>query len=283
MRRRLLFVFLLLGAPLGATCADEAPRPTTPRREASAESSDDAAPTRSRMPSNRAEQAGGGAGVGAGAGAGAGVPSGLDMRVGGEDGSPGKGPDVAPHQSAVAGLAQGGGGQGAANPRTLPPPWIGGANAKVTIEEFSNFECPFCRVGAKTMKRLLEHYGAKVKVIYRHLPLSYQAQAKLAAQAAVCAQAQGKFWPMKALLFEHHDALSRADLLGYARRLGLDVPRFTRDLDGGACLPRVEADLVEARKRVIEGTPAYFINGAKHEGALPFETFRKLIDAALGD
>lgn len=280
MRRALLITLLLLIALQAAVCADETPRPTTPRPHETARSSDDPAPARPGARQARTDEGGSGAG-------GAGVPSGLDMRIGGDGGSPGAGsgadPGAGPGAGSGAGLSQGGGGQGPANPRTLPPPWIGGANAKVVIEEFSNFECSFCRAGAKTMKRVLDQYGARVKVIYRHLPLAYQGQAKLAAQAAVCAQAQGKFWPMKALLFEHHDALSRADLLCYARRLGLDVPRFTRDLDGGACLPRVEADLAEARKRVIDGTPAYFINGTKHEGAMPFETFRKLIEAALGD
>ncbi|MDY0002051.1 MAG: thioredoxin domain-containing protein [Polyangia bacterium] len=269
MRLNLCVALFVLGAQAG--CADESPPPTTPRRIAAPASSDGYAPPGAPPGARSGDQGG--------AESGAGVPSGLDMRVGGG----GSGAGARPATGAGGGLEEGGGGQGAADPRKLPPPWIGGAGAKVVIEEFSNFECPFCRVGAKTMKRVLDHYGAKVKVIYRHLPLAYQAQAKLAAQAAVCAQAQGKFWPMKALLFEHYDALSRADLLGYARRLGLDVPRFTRDLDGGACLPRVEEDLAEARKRVIEGTPAYFINGTKHEGALPFDTFRKLIDAALAE
>jgi len=195
------------------------------------------------------------------------VPSGLDMRS-----------DPKPSPRPSASIAQSGGGT---NPRTLPPPWIGGPQAKVIIEEFSNFECPFCIQGARTMKMLLDHFGPKIKIIYRHLPLAYQPQARLAAQAAVCAQAQGRFWDMKALLFANYRDLSRADLVGYARRLGLDVARFTRDLDSGACLPRVEADIKEARKRVIEGTPAYFINGEKHEGALPLETFRELIHEAL--
>jgi protein-disulfide isomerase len=169
------------------------------------------------------------------------------------------------------------------DPRRLAPPTKGGARAKVVIEEFTDFECPFCSRAAQTLERVLAHYGPRVKLVFRHLPLSsIHPQAKMAAEAAVCAQAQGRFWAMQRILFRNRRNLTRADLLRYARRIGLDVPRFRRDLDRGACRKRVEADLAEARKRQIEGTPAFFINGVKYEGALPFARFKRLIDAELG-
>jgi protein-disulfide isomerase len=183
------------------------------------------------------------------------------MRTGADAGAP------APARSAAAAIA---------------PPWKGGAGAKVVIEEFSDFECPFCQVGARTVEQVVKLYGPKVKLVFYHLPLTQiHPQARQAAEAAVCAQIQGKFWPMHDLLFQHNEALSRADLIRYARQLGLDVPRFIRDLDSGAGKARVEADIALGNRRAIEGVPAFFINGTKEEGAIKLERFKALVDAEL--
>jgi len=151
----------------------------------------------------------------------------------------------------------------------------------VVIVEFTDLECPFCRHASRTLRKVLAHYGNQVKLVFRHLPLKIHAQSRIAAEAAVCAQAQGRFWKMEALIFEHNRSLSRARLIQFARRLGLDVPQFKKDLDSGACRPRVEADVAEARRRKLDGTPTFFINGAKHDGALSYARFRQLIDAEL--
>lgn len=200
-----------------------------------------------------------------------GVP-GLDMRA--------SGPAAPPDRAAVAAPAPRNGAY--QEPRTLAPPWIGGARAKVVISEFTDFECPFCQRAFFTVEKLLRHYGARIKLVFRHLPLSsIHPQARIAAEAAVCAQAQGRFWAMERMLFRHRSALSKANILHYARNIGLDVARFRRDLEGGACKVRVDKDLAEAHKRQVEGTPCFFIGGVKYEGALPFERMRKLIDAEL--
>ncbi|MFH2009064.1 MAG: thioredoxin domain-containing protein [bacterium] len=164
------------------------------------------------------------------------------------------------------------------------PPWKGGAKARVVIEEFTDFECPFCRRGWKIINQVLQHYGARVKLVFRHLPLvKIHLQAMQAAEAAVCAQRQGKFWEMQDLLFRYNQKLSRADLIQNARRLGLDVPRFTRELDDHSCKAAVLADMQRSQQLGVGGTPAFIVNGTKIEGAHPFATFKKMIDAELAN
>jgi protein-disulfide isomerase len=103
----------------------------------------------------------------------------------------------------------------------------------------------------------------------------------LAAQASLAAQAQGKFWQMHDMLYAHRNAQSRADLIRYAAKLGLDVKRFTRELDSGKYKKRIQKQLDLASKRKVKGTPTYFVDGQMVEGAAPLATFKKLIDAAL--
>ncbi len=162
------------------------------------------------------------------------------------------------------------------------PPWKGGVKAKVIIEEFTDFECPFCQRGWRVMNRVIRHYGPKVRLVFRHMPIAkIHPQAMQASEAAVCAQRQGKFWAMQDQLFANNTRLSRADLILYARRIGLDVPKFTKALDSGACKVQVLRDLKLAKKRGVTGTPAFFVNGSKTEGAYPFAHFKKIIDAEL--
>ncbi len=196
----------------------------------------------------------------------AGVPGGLGMRGGGQ-GAPHAGASGVKMSSAVG-----------------KPPWRGGPRARVVIEEFTDFECPFCRRGWKVMQQVLRHYGARVRLVFRHMPITkIHPQAMQAAEAAVCAQRQGKFWAMQDMIFANNRSLSRAQLIGYARRIGLDVARFKRELDGGLCRGPVLRDMRLAKKRVVTATPAFFINGTKVEGAYPFSHFKRIIDAELGD
>lgn len=164
------------------------------------------------------------------------------------------------------------------------PPWKGGPKAKVVIVEFTDFECPFCKRGWRVMNRVIRYYGGRVRLVFRHMPITkLHPQAMQAAEAAVCAQRQGKFWAMQDQLFANNTKLSRADLIRYARRIGLDVPKFTKALDSGACKAQVLRDVKLAKKRGVSGTPAFFIGGSKIEGAYPFRHFKKIIDAELSD
>ncbi len=161
-------------------------------------------------------------------------------------------------------------------------PWIGGRNAKVRIEVFSDFACPFCRVGAQVMHHLLEKYGRKIKVLYYQTPIpSLYTDSFLASQAALAAQAQGKFWPMHDLLYDNPRAHGREDLIRYAKRLRLDVKKFEQELKKGKYAKRVRREMAVGAERGIEGTPTFFVNGRKIEGAAPLETFQKLIDGIL--
>lgn len=161
-------------------------------------------------------------------------------------------------------------------------PWIGGKNAVVKIEVFSDFACPYCRIGARIVHKLLESYGKKIKILYYQTPIpGLYADSFNASQASLAALEQGKFWPMHDLLYENPRAHSRKDLLGYAKRLGLDIKKFTKALDSGKYAKRVRAQMALSKKRGVEGTPTFFVNGQKIEGAAPINSFEKLIDANL--
>ncbi len=161
-------------------------------------------------------------------------------------------------------------------------PWVGGRDAKVVIEEFSDFGCPFCRRAAWVMHRLLKQYGRRIRLVFRQVPLTaLHPDSKLAAQAALAALAQGKFWEMHDMLFANRDHSKQA-LLGYARQLGLDVARFERDMESERVRKQVERDMDEAARRGVRGTPTFFITGVgKVVGARPFEEFSRLIEQAL--
>jgi protein-disulfide isomerase len=157
----------------------------------------------------------------------------------------------------------------------------GEKDAQVTIIEFSEFQCPFCSRVNPTIKQLLDTYPGKVKVVFKHNPLPFHAEAPLASQAALAAGAQGKFWEMHDKLFENMKALKRENLDTYAQELGLDVSRFKADLDAGKFKAVVDADLALGAQFGVQGTPNFFINGRKLVGAQPFESFKKIVDEEL--
>jgi protein-disulfide isomerase len=154
----------------------------------------------------------------------------------------------------------------------------GPANAKVTIVEFSDFQCPFCSRVVPTVSQIEKEYGSKVRVVFRHNPLPFHQDAPLAAEAAVAAQAQGKFWEMHDKLFANQQNLKRPDLEKYAQEIGLDVGKFKAALDSGAGKAQIEADKKVAAQVGANGTPNFYIDGRNLVGAQPFDEFKKLID-----
>jgi protein-disulfide isomerase len=175
---------------------------------------------------------------------------------------------------------------GAAEPpaATIEPTMTRGpAAAPVTILEWSDFQCPFCQQAQDTMARLLGEFPDSVRLVFKDFPLRSHEGALPAALAARCAGAQGRFWEYHDLLFVAQPAFSREELLGYARRLGLDVPRFTECLDAARFRDAVAADQREGRAAGVRATPTFFVNGEKIEGALPIEEFRDAIRRALRD
>ena len=143
----------------------------------------------------------------------------------------------------------------------------GPLDAPVTVVEYGDFECPYCGRAEPAVRELLRDF-ADVGYVWRHLPLGdVHPNAQLAAEASEAAAAQGAFWPMHDLLFEHQDALRPADLVGYADQLGLDVERFKDHLREHTGAHRVAEDVEGADLSGVSGTPTFFINGRRHYGA----------------
>jgi protein-disulfide isomerase len=188
---------------------------------------------------------------------------------------------------AAAGLALAawvaGGASAQERPRFTVDPTMtrGPATAPVTIVEWSDYECPYCRRVQEVLARLEGEFPDTVRLVLKDFPLRSHPNAVPAASAARCAGAQGRYWEYHDLLFVAQPAFSRADLIGYARRLGLDVGSFTECIDGGRYLDAVTADQREGREAGVQVTPTFFVNGRKLEGALPLEEFRTAVREAL--
>ena len=187
-----------------------------------------------------------------------------------------------------------------ANGKTFPPAAIerrpmpdakgfasrGAANAPITIVEFSDFECPFCKTADGTMDELIKAYPGKVRVVWRNFPLPMHGHARLAAETALEARAQkgdAGFQKMREALFLHSDHLERADLEGYAQQQGLDVGKLKASLDGRTYAAAIDADMDAAKAAKIDGVPAFFVIGYYISGAQQLRKFRKVVDAALKD
>lgn len=156
----------------------------------------------------------------------------------------------------------------------------GPADALVTVVEYGDYECPYCGRAEPVIRDLLGH-EADVRYVWRHLPLTdVHPHAQLAAEAAEAAALQGRFWEMHALLFAHQDALTGKDLLRYAERLGLDVPKFRRDLQSGKGARRVAEDVDSADLSGVAGTPSFFVNGTRHRGAYDIEALTAAVRRA---
>jgi len=160
-------------------------------------------------------------------------------------------------------------------------PVRGAADAPVTIVEFSDFQCPYCGRVGPTLERLLEEYPGQVRVVYKHLPLSFHEHALPAAKAAVAAGRQGKFWEMHDALFASQRQLGEEKYRELAEELGLDVEQFERDYKSEEVAMEVAQDMNQARKLGVTGTPGFFVNGRFSSGAKPYQSFKTMVDAAL--
>ena len=160
-------------------------------------------------------------------------------------------------------------------------PVKGPASAKVTVIEFSDFQCPFCGRVNPTLKEIEDQYKGKIKIAFRNLPLPFHDKAHLAAEAALAANEQGKFWAMHDKLFANQQALDRPSLEKYAQELGLNMNKFTAALDSGKFKDKVDSDAKEGAAVGATGTPTFFINGTRLVGAQPADKFKEVIDAEL--
>ena len=164
---------------------------------------------------------------------------------------------------------------------TAGRPEKGGKNAAVTIIEFSDYECPFCKRAEDVVDQVMSTYGDKVKVVFRDFPLPFHANARPAAEAANCAASQGKFWEYHGKLFDNQAALTPDKLNGYAAEVGLDQQKFSECLAQKPHAAAIDKDIEDGQKVGVSGTPAFFINGRMLSGAQPFEKFKELIDEEL--
>ena len=161
-------------------------------------------------------------------------------------------------------------------------PTRGPADAPITIVEFSDFQCPYCSRATGTLKKLESSYPGKIRLVYRDFPLvQIHPNAARAAEAAACANEQGKFWAMHDVLFEHQDKLAEADLKATAATLGLDSAKFDQCLGSGRYTGQWKKDAAEGERYGVSSTPAFFINGRLVVGAQPYESFARIVDEEL--
>jgi protein-disulfide isomerase len=162
-------------------------------------------------------------------------------------------------------------------------PVLGPQDAPITIIEFSDYECPYCRKWhLEVWPQLQAAYGDQIRLVYRDFPLnSIHSNATPAAAAANCAHEQDMFWPFNEKLFEMELGLSRATYQTYAEELDLDMDAFNECLESGRYLEEVEADYEYAANLGIRSTPTFFINGIPLVGAQPFDVFKTVIEKEL--
>jgi protein-disulfide isomerase len=161
-------------------------------------------------------------------------------------------------------------------------PSRGPNNAPVTIVEFSDFECPYCSAAHDTVEQVMNSYAGKVRLVYRQFPLSnIHPHAAKAAEAALCAADQNKFWEYHDVLFKNQKKLDLTDLKVHAGEVGLDAQKFGQCLDSGEKKTKVDADQQAGLQAGVGGTPAFFINGVFLNGAQPIDEFKRVIDGEL--
>lgn len=160
-------------------------------------------------------------------------------------------------------------------------PVRGDQSASVTIVEFSDYQCPFCARVNPTLAKVRETYGSKVRIVFKDFPLPNHAQAPKAAEAAHCAAEQGKYWEMHDAMFANQRALEVPALKQAAAALGLNAPVFDQCLDSGKHGATVTAGMGQGERLGVNSTPTLYINGRPIIGALPFDTFKQVIDEEL--
>jgi NhaA family Na+:H+ antiporter len=174
------------------------------------------------------------------------------------------------------------------SPKLTPPVGVhdhvqGPENAPVTLLEYGDYECPHCREVAPIIRELRALFGDRLRYVFRHFPITtMHPQAQLAAEAAEASAAQGKFWEMHELLYEHQEALDREHLIRYAAELGLDTERFEQELLAHIYADRVRSDFLSGVHSGANGTPTFYLNGVRYDGAWDLDSLRVEIEKPLG-
>lgn len=162
-------------------------------------------------------------------------------------------------------------------------PDLGPKDAPVTIVEFADFQCPFCKATEATIKELREKYGDKIRLVHMDFPLSFHSHSLDAAKGARCANDQGKFWPFREALFANQNKLAPADLKATAKKLGMKTAEFNACFDSPKYDAQIKSDQAAGEKAGVDGTPAFFVDGRVLTGAQPLPKFEELIDDELAN
>ena len=158
---------------------------------------------------------------------------------------------------------------------------LGADDAVVTLVEYGDFECPFCRAATPVIKRLMAEHKGRLRLVWKDSPLPSHPDARPAAEAARCAADQGKFWDYHDKLFDNQKSLSKGRLRDYAKQLKLDQRAFESCVNGGTHAKGVQAAVDEATTMGVTATPTIFINGRMVVGALPYDAFERIIQDEL--
>jgi protein-disulfide isomerase len=159
---------------------------------------------------------------------------------------------------------------------------LGRADAPVTVLEYGDYECPYCRGAARDVREMLERYPDTVRFVFRNFPIpQLHPHAEEAAEAAEAAGAQRKFWEMYELLLEPSSRLDLGSLLDYAADLGLDVGRFRHEVTGHAYAEKIERNVREGVEDGVNATPKFYVDGQRIDGKLPLEGVEDAIRAAV--
>ncbi|HVZ70800.1 MAG TPA: thioredoxin domain-containing protein [Polyangia bacterium] len=161
-------------------------------------------------------------------------------------------------------------------------PMKGSPSAKVTLVEFADYECPHCKRLQPVLRQIVDEYHNDVKVYFKHYPLPQHTNARLAAEAAVAANKQGKFWAYQDKLWDKQDELSPAEIEKIAKETGLDVAKFRADLASAAVKDRVQKDRAEGQALGLQATPTLYIDGREYTDPKDVESLREWINEELG-
>jgi protein-disulfide isomerase len=180
--------------------------------------------------------------------------------------------------------------QGPVKPRLLEDPVAisvkgdpsyGPQSAKITIVEFSDFQCPYCAVAGPKALAVAAQYPKDVKLVFKQFPLDSHSNAYVAAEASLAAHAQGKFWPLHDKMFANFRQLSQENILRWAQELGLDMTKFKADLSAGKHRSIIDGSVKEGAGSGVMGTPTFFINGKRYNGPFELQALKPVLDAEL--
>jgi protein-disulfide isomerase len=159
---------------------------------------------------------------------------------------------------------------------------LGPEAAPVTLVEYGDYQCPHCGAAHPVVKALKRHFGPRMRLVFRHFPLTQvHPRAESAAEAAEAAASVGKFWEMHDAIFEHQDALEDEDLLQYAEEVGVNPAVVASALAARSYAPRIKEDFMSGVRSGVNGTPSFFVNGEKYEGPYDLGSLREAIEEEL--